>query len=237
MKPYYQIAPHSFHVHSGVHLANENFESIRGILYPNQKVEQKKLYFIADEETKWEKTLANMDMIESQGIIISKRLKEAIEHLIYDHAQIIPVEIYYKGNIYKDFFHLHPHHAISVVNFQKSRFKPVYDGADFPKAAFVKYLEYYDISILEEIYAHFPHYHIAYEVFSTPRKIISQDIYKIIKKNKFKVATKELVFNIYANYDPNEHEAYNATEDLFNFIKKRLSRAYNYSYLKDKFNL
>ncbi len=237
MKYYYKIDIHPEHIGAGLHLANENFEKIKGILRNGEKIDIDMIYFVANENTDWYDTLSHMDLIKAQKPIISEKAYHVLKPFIKSDTQVIPCKIAYRNNIYDNFYLLIAITPISLIDAQNSFFDIILDGEGEKMDAMITSYDFYDENIEEKIY----HYlrdkeHIFYDILLPSPTIVSKDIYEEIQRNQLKMSCREL----YAE-DPwfgmhDDHYKFDKSSELRIFLKRELRKTSNYNLLKTMFN-
>ncbi len=237
MKYYYKLGIHPEHIASGLHLANENFEKIRGILRNGEKIDHDILYFVANKEVDWRNTLTHMDLIKAQKPIISEKAYCVLKPFIKSDTQVIPCKIAYKDNIYDNFYLLIAMTPISLVDAQNSIFDVTPDEKEKKIDAMITSIEFYDEDMERKTYLLLQNKeHIFYDILLPSPTIVSKKIYEEIQKNKLKMSCNELY-----GEDPwfgmhDDHYKFDESPELRIFLKRKLRKASNYDLLKSMFN-
>lgn len=237
MKYYYKLSVHPDHIGSGLHLANEKFEPITGILRNGEKVIADTVYFVANNELNWHDTLTRMDLIKAQRPIISERAYRILKHFLSGHAQVIPCKIAYKENIYDNFYLLIANIPISLVDAKNSIFDLMLDEEQEEIDAMITSYEFYNEDIKKEIYLYLQDSgHIFYDILLSSPTIVSKNIYEKILENKLNMSCTELYGD-----DPwfgmhDDHHRFDESPELQTFIREEFKKASNYNLLKNIFD-
>ncbi len=236
MEYYYKLVTHADHIGGGLHLANENFEQIKGVLRNGQKLAHKMLYFVADDNSNWHETLANVDLLKAQKPIISQKAYELLKPFLKDNAQVIPCKIGYKQKVYHNFYLLIAITPIALVDAYRSTFRITQNEKGDDEIALPTSFDFYREEIQKGSYQSLKDkVDIAYDVLLSSDIIVSKDVAEALAKSNLKIACATLNacdpwFGMHQDhYKPKQQEA------LKPIIKKDLERACNYPFLKEIF--